>query len=51
MKAVRWNAAMVLGAGALACGGVVQAHPSRGCSDPELAKSGGAGLLYCFAVN
>ena len=26
-------------------------HPSRGCSDPELAKSGGAGLLYCFAVN
>lgn len=26
-------------------------HPSRGCSDPDLAKSGGAGLLYCFAVN
>ena len=27
------------------------AHPSAGCSDPALVKSGGAGLLYCFAVN
>jgi hypothetical protein len=26
-------------------------HPSAGCSDPLLAKTGGAGLLYCFAVN
>ena len=26
-------------------------HPSRGCSDEALASSGGAGLLYCFAVN
>jgi hypothetical protein len=25
-------------------------HPSRGCSLPELNKSGGAGLFYCFAV-
>lgn len=25
-------------------------HPSRGCSDEALASSGGAGLLYCFAV-
>ena len=25
-------------------------HPSRGCSDPQLAASGGAGKLYCFAV-
>lgn len=25
-------------------------HPSRGCSDPQLASSGGAGLLYCFAA-
>ena len=26
-------------------------HPSRGCSAPQLVASGGAGLLYCFAVN
>jgi hypothetical protein len=26
-------------------------HPSAGCSDADLAKTGGAGLLYCFAVN
>ncbi len=26
-------------------------HPSAGCSDPLLAKTGGAGLLYCFAAN
>lgn len=26
-------------------------HPSAGCSDPKLASTGGAGLLYCFAVN
>jgi hypothetical protein len=25
-------------------------HPSRGCSLPALESSGGAGLLYCFAV-
>lgn len=25
------------------------AHPSRGCSQENLAASGGAGLLYCFA--
>ena len=25
-------------------------HPSRGCSDPQLAASGGAGKLYCFAA-
>jgi hypothetical protein len=27
------------------------AHLSRGCSAPALQSSGGAGLLYCFAVN
>lgn len=27
------------------------AHPSRGCSQPNLVSTGGAGLLYCFAVN
>jgi hypothetical protein len=27
------------------------AHPSRGCSQANLAAIGGAGLLYCFAVN
>ena len=27
------------------------AHPSRGCSADLLKSSGGAGLLYCFAVN
>ena len=26
-------------------------HPSRGCSAAALRSSGGAGLLYCFAVN
>jgi hypothetical protein len=26
-------------------------HPSRGCSQAELVATGGAGLLYCFAVN
>jgi hypothetical protein len=26
-------------------------HPSRGCAAPDLVKSGGAGLLYCFAAN
>lgn len=26
-------------------------HPSRGCSLEALQKSGGAGLLYCFASN
>lgn len=27
------------------------AHPSRGCGQESLVKTGGAGLLYCFAVN
>jgi hypothetical protein len=27
------------------------AHPSRGCSPPNLVSTGGAGLFYCFAVN
>jgi len=27
------------------------AHPSRGCSQPNLVSTGGAGLLYCFVVN
>jgi len=27
------------------------AHPSRGCSQANLVATGGAGLLYCFAVN
>jgi len=27
------------------------AHPSRGCSQPNLVSTGGAGLLYCFAIN
>jgi len=26
-------------------------HPSRACSDEALRSTGGAGLLYCFAVN
>jgi len=26
-------------------------HPSRGCSLSALKRSGGAGLLYCFAAN
>ena len=29
----------------------VAAHASRGCSQPELVVSGGAGLYYCFAQN
>lgn len=27
------------------------AHASRGCSQPALVSTGGAGRLYCFAVN
>jgi len=27
------------------------AHGSRGCSQADLAKTGGAGLLYCFAAD
>ena len=27
------------------------AHASRGCSQPNLVSTGGAGYLYCFAVN
>ena len=27
------------------------AHPSRGCSQANLVSTGGAGRLYCFAVN
>jgi hypothetical protein len=27
------------------------AHGSRGCSQPNLVQTGGAGLFYCFAVN
>ena len=26
-------------------------HGSRGCSQPNLVSTGGAGRLYCFAVN
>jgi len=26
------------------------AHPSRGCSQANLVSTGGAGLIYCFAV-
>ena len=26
-------------------------HPSRGCAQPNLVATGGAGLLYCFAAN
>lgn len=26
-------------------------HPSRGCGEADLPKSGGAGLFYCFAQN
>ncbi|MEO8345858.1 MAG: hypothetical protein ABI607_09205 [Betaproteobacteria bacterium] len=25
-------------------------HPTKGCSDPGLASTGGAGLFYCFAT-
>lgn len=27
------------------------AHPSAGCSQPELVRTGGAGLFYCFATD
>jgi hypothetical protein len=27
------------------------AHPSNGCSQPNLVATGGAGLFYCFAAN
>lgn len=27
------------------------AHPSVGCSQPKLVETGGAGLLYCFAID
>jgi hypothetical protein len=27
------------------------AHASRGCSDQDLASTGGAGLIYCFAID
>lgn len=27
------------------------AHGSRGCSQPKLVSTGGAGLLYCFVAN
>jgi hypothetical protein len=27
------------------------AHGSRGCGEADLPKSGGAGLLYCFAAD
>ncbi len=27
------------------------AHPSRGCSQENLARSGGGGLFYCFALD
>jgi hypothetical protein len=27
------------------------AHASRGCSQPGLVATGGAGLFYCFAAN
>ena len=27
------------------------AHPSRGCSQPNLVATGGNGYLYCFATN
>jgi hypothetical protein len=26
-------------------------HPSRGCSQPNLVATGGAGMFYCFAAN
>jgi hypothetical protein len=26
-------------------------HPSRGCDQPSLVATGGAGLFYCFAAN
>jgi hypothetical protein len=27
------------------------AHPSRGCSQENLVSTGGAGFIYCFAIN
>ena len=27
------------------------AHTSRGCSQPNLVSTGGAGYFYCFATN
>lgn len=27
------------------------AHASRGCSQPDLVGTGGAGLFYCFAID
>ncbi|MBI4888079.1 MAG: hypothetical protein HY824_13370 [Acidobacteria bacterium] len=27
------------------------AHASRGCSQPDLVSTGGAGLIYCFAID
>ncbi|MGZ5802266.1 MAG: lectin, partial [Burkholderiaceae bacterium] len=27
------------------------AHPSKGCGQENLVGTGGAGLLYCFAIN
>lgn len=27
------------------------AHPSRGCSQEDLQRSGGGGLFYCFAID
>ena len=27
------------------------AHPSRGCAQPDLVATGGAGLIYCFAAD
>jgi hypothetical protein len=27
------------------------AHDTRGCSQPDLVGTGGAGLFYCFAIN
>ena len=27
------------------------AHPTRGCSQPDLVGTGGNGLFYCFAIN
>jgi hypothetical protein len=26
-------------------------HPSQGCSQQNLVATGGAGKLYCFAIN
>jgi hypothetical protein len=27
------------------------AHPSAGCSQDNLVRTGGAGLLYCFKID